>query len=368
MASQILSDVGLLAYSSHRGSRQIGLCAKRRHLDTSLAPGEQPDLVYDDKGRYTMKNGYKKVRTGIRISELLNVPTDQIAKSNRDNKDRRQVDNRPVYLEVTGTGGDSNRDEESIYSWNSQMEMGPAQLSPATAEQQKPSGDKITSNTAMPNTVSPVSSGTATPASLGPYSPTLADIKLQQAILRKVNLIYHEVIGACACLGCMKILLSSGVIRHLEDIHQYPLTTIKIIRDVIPTLPGLRYSRGEKQRLPKRVVPALEGILVEQGYHCQYCSAAFRCGNSMKKHLRVNHPDGHKEWFGKALPKGPIQSLSMPSTGGGKWRGASFQVTVDEGMEIKMAYVPRATLGKAMERGAKKVKKLSLAPRARERG
>jgi hypothetical protein len=48
------------------------------------------------------------------------MSTDQTAKSDHDNTNQH-ANNEPIYPDITGTDGESNRDEESIYSWNSQV-------------------------------------------------------------------------------------------------------------------------------------------------------------------------------------------------------------------------------------------------------
>lgn len=169
---------------------------------------------------------------------------------------------------------------------------------------------------------------------------------------------YHEVIGLCACLDCLKVLFSNKVIYHLRTVHKQPAATIQKIEKIIPFLPGIISNHSATQPWPDTVIPALEGILVEQGFHCQFCHAAFRSDNAMKTHLRTIHPKGHQEWRGRKLPIGPMQSLSSTGTGEKGWRGRAFQVIMVEGASVKMACMPGPGLTKAMDREAEEVKKL----------
>jgi hypothetical protein len=93
----------------------------------------------------------------------------------------------------------------------------------------------------------------------------------------------------------------------------------------------VRSHTGKHHRpLPTTVIPALEGIIVELGYQCQLCNAAYHTDNSMKTHLRKKHDiDEQLKWRRKKLPLGPMQSFSTSNTVGGRaWRSPCFQVFV----------------------------------------
>jgi hypothetical protein len=145
-----------------------------------------------------------------------------------------------------------------------------------------------------------------------------------------MNIAVHESIGRCACLVCLRTLSKCQVIAHLRDIHKESPKNLAIAEEIVPNLPGIIYSHNDGTiRWPSGVLPALEGIIVEQGYHCQFCNAAYRTDNSMKTHLRTKHPEGHEQWRGRKLPMGPMQSLSGSGADKG-WKSRSFQVTLED--------------------------------------
>jgi hypothetical protein len=155
--------------------------------------------------------------------------------------------------------------------------------------------------------------------------------------LREVGIVYHEPYGLFACLDCVKTLYGTHLLPHLRKEHQHDKGSIAVVERNVARLTGLVKSHLQKDKpWPTTVIPALEGIVVEQGYHCQFCNAAYHTDNAMKTHLRKKHKDHEqRQWWRRKLPMGPMQSFSIGNRASGTvWKSPSFQVSI-EASEIK---------------------------------
>ncbi|KAH0559412.1 hypothetical protein GP486_004072 [Trichoglossum hirsutum] len=154
--------------------------------------------------------------------------------------------------------------------------------------------------------------------------------------LRRLGLVYHHRYGVFACLACIRPLFGRDVVPHLERYHPEHKGSLRKAEQLQMRIPGIVWSHASKgvKRQPETAIPPLEGILVEQGYHCQFCNAAFRTDGSVKAHLRQKHTeDEQRQWKRKKLPIGPMQSFS---TGNAKlWKTRCFQVTMTDATEIR---------------------------------
>lgn len=151
--------------------------------------------------------------------------------------------------------------------------------------------------------------------------------------LRDKHIVYHAAYGLFACLDCVKPLYGANLKDHLKTVHHYDKVSVEEIQQCLDLLGDkvIKYSTSGPHPWPTSIIPALEGIIVEQGYQCQFCNCAFRQDNSMKTHLRTKHEAHEREqWLGKKLPIGPMQSFST-----GSWKVPFFQVTTN-GESIKI--------------------------------
>jgi hypothetical protein len=159
-------------------------------------------------------------------------------------------------------------------------------------------------------------------------SPIPAEMK---KMLREKHIVYHAAYGLFACLDCVKPLYGVNIKEHLKTVHHHDKASIKETQKCLDLLGDrMIYHNTSGRRWPTSVIPALEGIMVEQGYHCQFCNAAFRRDNSMKTHLRTKHENHEREaWLGRKLPIGPMQSFPV-----GSWKVPFFQVTTRASVEV----------------------------------
>ncbi|KAH0565446.1 hypothetical protein GP486_001163 [Trichoglossum hirsutum] len=150
--------------------------------------------------------------------------------------------------------------------------------------------------------------------------------------LLELGIVYHQPYGLFACLDCVKTLYGTHLVTHLRKDHQYDKRSVAFVESNLERLPGVVKSHLEKDKpWPTTVIPALKGILVEQGYHCQFCNAAYHTDNAMKTHLRKKHTDyEQRQWWRRKLPMGPMQSFSIGNRASGSvWKSPSFQVSIE---------------------------------------
>ncbi|KAH0556335.1 hypothetical protein GP486_005737 [Trichoglossum hirsutum] len=188
-------------------------------------------------------------------------------------------------------------------------------------------------------------------------------------MLRNLGMVYHYKYGMFACLVCFTALYGGQLQPHLEQYHPRNNASSAEVQLLLARLPGVVHSHNGKGRKPwpTTTIPTLEGILVEYGYQCQYCNAAYRTDNSMKTHLRKKHePHQQDQWRRKKLPTGPMQLFSSGNNMDGKlWRCPSFQVTVDD-LDIQVPFKAGVVRKSVLEKEKNEVEEV-LKERARSR-
>ncbi|KAH0551607.1 hypothetical protein GP486_007176 [Trichoglossum hirsutum] len=176
--------------------------------------------------------------------------------------------------------------------------------------------------------------------------------------LRSLGLIYHYQYSVFACLACAKPVFSWELRPHLEQYHSQQKATLKLVEQLTARLPGIIwfYAKTRVKPRPRTVIPSLEGIPVERGYHCQFCNAAFRSCDTARKHLQRRHTkDEQQQWKRKKLPMGPMQCFPT-GNGYGSVKSKWFQVTVANNAEVQAPRKASVVTKEVLDQATKKIR------------